>query len=129
MTANEGENEVKITRARCDSLKIYDVTEGELAVIERGSPNSVFFNFAIFLLSVASSFLVTLLTVDFESIKLFAIFVAICVLGFMVGLFLLILWYRNHNDFHDTIKKIKDRLKEEVKTDEDSEEKTEEANL
>lgn len=102
---NEADKGVRIHRGRCDSLKIYEVTEGELATIERGSPNSLFLNFAIFFLSVAVAFLITLLTVSITSDRLYTIFVVVCVLGFMVGVFLLFLWYRNNNDFTNTLKK------------------------
>lgn len=117
----QAEDNVKIHRAKCDSLKIYEVTEGELVTIERGSPNSVFLNFAIFFLSIAIAFLITLLTVKIDSDRLFTIFVVVCVLGFMVGFVLLFLWYKNNNEFSDTIDKIKARLKEEEEEEEELE--------
>jgi hypothetical protein len=40
-----------IRRARIDSLDIYEVSEYELALLERGSPDCLFLNFAIFLLT------------------------------------------------------------------------------
>ena len=46
----EGEKITKIKIGRVDSLVIYEVSEGELQTIERGSPNSIFLNFSIFLL-------------------------------------------------------------------------------
>ena len=51
-----------IRRARIDRLNIYEISETELQMLERGSPESLFLNFAIFLLSSASSLLVALLT-------------------------------------------------------------------
>lgn len=104
---------VKIKRARYDSLELFEVSENELTIIERGSPSSIYLNFAIFLLSVASSFLATLLTVDFNAKQtLFIVFTIICVLGFIVGIFLLIIWYRSKNEFDEVLKKIRDRMKE-----------------
>lgn len=105
---------VKVKRARYDSLELFDVSENELTIIERGSPSSTYLNFAIFLLSIAISFLTTLLTVDLkENQTLFIVFTVICVLGFMVGLFLIIIWYRSKNEFDEVLKKIRDRMKQE----------------
>ncbi|MBL0316984.1 MAG: hypothetical protein IPP69_14960 [Flavobacteriales bacterium] len=87
---------IKVKRARYDSLELFDVSENELTTIERGSPSSTYLNFAIFLLSIAISFLTTLLTVDLkENQTLFTVFTVICVLGFMVGLILIGIWYRS----------------------------------
>jgi len=105
---------VKVKRARYDSLELFDVSENELTIIERGSPSSTYLNFAIFLLSIAISFLTTLLTVDLkENQTLFTVFTVICVLGFMVGLFLLIIWYKSKNEFDEVLKKIRNRMKQE----------------
>jgi len=105
---------VKVKRARYDSLELFDVSENELTIIERGSPSSTYLNFAIFLLSIAISFLTTLLTVDLkENQTLFTVFTVICVLGFMVGLFLIIIWHRSKNEFDEVLKKIRDRMQQE----------------
>lgn len=105
---------VKVKRARYDSLELFDVSENELTIIERGSPSSTYLNFAIFLLSIAISFLTTLLTVDLKgSQTLFTVFTVISVLGFMVGLLLIIIWYRSKNEFDEVLKKIRDRMKQE----------------
>lgn len=105
---------VKVKRARYDSLELFEVSENELTIIERGSPSSTYLNFAIFLLSIAISFLTTLLTVNLkENQTLFTVFTVICVLGFMVGLFLIIIWYRSKNEFDEVLKKIRNRMKQE----------------
>ena len=43
-------------------LKVYMVTEEEIDKLGGGSPGSIFLNFAIALLSLSASFLLTLLT-------------------------------------------------------------------
>tara|TARA_R110002049_G_C8949782_1_gene545794 strand:+ start:316 stop:738 length:423 start_codon:yes stop_codon:yes gene_type:complete len=104
----------KIRRGRYDSLALYEVSEAELQIIERGSPNSIYLNFSIFLLSVGLSFLATLMTFDFgESNRKYTVFVVVTVVGIIIGIFLLILWYRSKNQFDDVIKKIKKRMVEE----------------
>jgi|SRR5690554_1320288 amino acid transporter len=112
---NESSGEIgpKIKRGRYDSLELYEVSESELTIIERGSPSSTYLNFAIFLLSIASSFLTTLLTVDLSSkMTLFTIFTVICVIGYLIGVFLVILWFQNKNEFKKIIEKIRERMKE-----------------
>lgn len=109
-----GQTGPKIKRGRYDSLVLYEVSEAELDIIERGSPNSTYLNFAIFLLSIGLSFLATLLTFNFgpESSKKFTVFVVITVVGLLGGLVLLIIWYRAKNQFDTVIKKIKERIVE-----------------
>lgn len=103
----------KIRKGRVDSLIIYEISEGELETIERGSPNSTLLNFSIFLFSIATSFLVTLLTVDLSNkLKLFIVFTIITIVGFIIGLVLFILWWRTKNDVDIVLKKIKERIKE-----------------
>ncbi|WP_420575101.1 hypothetical protein [Kordia sp.] len=110
---SSGEIGPKIKRGRYDSLELFEVSESELTIIERGSPSSTYLNFSIFLLSIASSFLTTLLTVDLSTkMTLFIIFTVICVLGYLVGVFLFIIWYQNRNEFKEIIEKIRSRMKE-----------------
>lgn len=103
-----------IKKGKVDSLAIYEITDGELATIERGSPNSTFFNIGIALISVAISFLVTLVTVDLSlRLRLFIVFVIVTVVGFIVGVVLMILWVKTKKDVDEVLKKIRDRIKEE----------------
>jgi hypothetical protein len=110
---SSGEVVPKVKRGRIESLKIYDVSESELSMIENGPQNGIYLNFSIFLLSLALSFLTTLLTIDLsEKLILFIIFLIICVVGFIVGIFLLILWFINRKSFKKTIKMIRNRIEE-----------------
>jgi hypothetical protein len=103
---------LQITRARYDSLTLYEVSEEELEIIERGTPDSIYLNFAIFLLSIASAFLISLLTGDFQNKQsAFTIFIVITVVGFLGGGFLLLLWLRTRSSLNDVIKRIKQRKK------------------
>lgn len=103
-----------IKKGKVDSLTIYEITDGELETIERGSPNSTFFNIGIALISVAISFLVTLVTVDLAlRPRLFTVFVIVTVVGFIVGGVLMTLWVKAKNDVDEVLKKIRGRLKEE----------------
>jgi hypothetical protein len=86
---------VEIRRGAYAHLTIYDVERSELEQLAQGSPVSLYLNFAIFLLSTASSFLTALLTLpdnqSAEVSKKFIVFVVITAVGFVAGIFLLLL--------------------------------------
>lgn len=100
----------EIRRARFDRLTIYEISEDELATLARGSPDSVFLNFAIFLLSVAASFIIALFTTTMESDRLFFVFVIITVIGLISGFVLLAMWRRNRKSVSEIVDAIKKRL-------------------
>ncbi|HEX6987056.1 MAG TPA: hypothetical protein VF170_16880 [Planctomycetaceae bacterium] len=67
---------------RIQKLRIYQITEDQLDLIERGTPESTYLSFALPLLSAAAAFLVTLLTTEIESDRTFTVFVVATILGF-----------------------------------------------
>lgn len=106
---NEANNECKILRGRVDSLSLYEITEHELDILEKGSPSSLYLNFSIFLLSVGLSFLITLFSADVTG-KVFIVFVILSCIGMIGGVFLLFLWYRMKSEVSDIVSKIKLRI-------------------
>ena len=90
-------------------MTVYHVTEQELDFIEYGTPDSVYFSFAIFLLSSGSSFLTTLLTASIQSPRLFDVFLGITLVGIVGGLLLLIVWARARRATTSVIKTIRRR--------------------
>jgi uncharacterized protein YggT (Ycf19 family) len=110
-THTSGEKTTKIKFGRVDSLVIYEVSEGEIEIIERGSPNSTYLNFSIFLISICLSFIVTILTCDFTNKdRLFMSFLSVTIITGIIGIFLLLIWFRSKNDVDEVIKKIKERI-------------------
>lgn len=107
---NEGFVQPRIIRGQVDSLSLFEITDYELEMLEQGAPNSMHLNFAVFFISIAVSFLITLLTVEIGSIRVFTIFTLLTIVGFSVGIVLLILWYRTRAKSVDVIKKIKARV-------------------
>lgn len=99
-----------IRRARFDRLTIYEVSESELDTLEKGSPDSIYLNVGIALLSAAISLTVTLLTATIASTATFVVFVVCTVVGYVVGVVLLLLWRRSRNSVSDCIKIIRGRL-------------------
>jgi hypothetical protein len=70
----------------------------------------VFLNFAIFLLSVAISFSVTLATVTIASDRTFQVFVIITVIGYLGAFILLLVWGRSYHSIRTTTRTIRERL-------------------
>ncbi len=102
--------QIEVTHGRFDSLSIYEVTDNELEILEKGSPSSTYLNFAILLLSMGFSFLANVLTVDIASIKVFALFIMLMFIGIILGIILIVLWYRENDTTSEVIKKIKNRI-------------------
>ena len=100
----------QIRHARIQIVDIYEISEAELVILERGSPDSIFLNFAIFLLSVALALTIALLTTTITSITVLNVFIVCTVIGFVGGALLLTLWYRNRNAVADCAKAIRKRL-------------------
>jgi NADH:ubiquinone oxidoreductase subunit K len=107
---NEGFIQPRIVRGQVDSLSLFEITDYELEVLEQGAPNAIFLNFAVFFISIALSFLITLMTVTSVSTKTFIVFVVFTVVGFAVGGVLLVLWYRTRSKISVLVQKIKARV-------------------
>lgn len=99
-----------IHRARLDKLSIFEVSESELETLERGSPDSLFLNLAIFVLSVAISFSITLATTTIASTRTFNVFVIVTVVGYIAGITFGILWWRSHKSVKAVVRRIRNRM-------------------
>lgn len=99
-----------IRRARIQQLTIYEISEDELKTLEAGSPVSLHLNFAVFLLSVAISFATALATTTFPSDRVYVTFVVVLGISAVIGLFLLILWFREHRSGSSIARCVRNRL-------------------
>ncbi|MDQ3684113.1 MAG: hypothetical protein M3430_00730 [Acidobacteriota bacterium] len=100
---------IRIRRGFIGEITIHQVTEEELETLARGYPDSIYLNYAIFLTSVATSFLISLTTTSVSD-RVFTVFVIVVVLGYILGVLFLILWYKNHQSTTALVGKIKERL-------------------
>ncbi len=103
----------EIVRAAIDKLTIYEISDAELLSLERGYPGSILLNFAIFLLSVAVTVSVALLTTTVNSERLFDIFFLVLLVGYLFGFFFAILWARSFLSSPRVSKTIRERLRAE----------------
>jgi hypothetical protein len=99
-----------VRRARIERLDIYEISEAELQLLERGSPESILLNFAVFLISIAASFLIALLTTEIQSLRMFNVFVIVTVVGFVAGIILLALWARYRRSTSALLRQIRQRM-------------------
>ena len=107
----DGEDEFpQIRRGRLQQLTIYEVTESELWILEHGSQDSVFLNFSVSLVSIAVSLSATLLTAHFPSDRLWTLFVVVTVVGYVVGIVLLCLWWKSRLSVRECAENIRRRL-------------------
>src|SRR3990172_1985657 len=109
-TKPAGDLRPAIRRAPYQVLVLYEVTEEELRILATGSPESIFLNFSIFLLSAAITLTVSLLTSSVDSVPVFVLFAVCMVVGYVLGALLLILWYRTRSSVSECIAGIRKRL-------------------
>ena len=102
-----------IRRARFGQLIIYEISDTELQLIERGAPDSLFLTFGIFLISIGISFIITLLSTSIDSIRIFTTFVVISTIGLVTGVILLGLWWWYRKTRSDLFRSIRERLPQE----------------
>lgn len=104
------EKTLKVRRGRVDSVDLYEVKENELELLENGEPTSLQLNFSIFLLSIAFSGILTLCTATFNSTIVQNTFLFVTIIGVLLGLYLLLMWWRGRKSIKKIIKTIKDRI-------------------
>lgn len=104
--------ETRIVRARLDTLNVYEISENELESLERGGPESLLLNFAIFFLSNAISLTVPLMMsdVDIKSNRVFIVLVIVCVISWITSVVLGALWLNSYRSKKSVIRIIKKRL-------------------
>ena len=99
-----------IRRARLQRLTIYEVEESELAILERGSLDTIFLNIAVALFSMSVSLSVALLTAEFPSDRAWTVFLVITVVGYVAGVIMLLVWWRSRVSVAACTRNIRERL-------------------
>ena len=102
-------------RKKIGAVTIYDVTESELTILEKGTDASIWLNFFIGTMSIAASFLATLLTVDWgEKVTLTqVIYICVTIIMFLAAIICFVFWRNTKGQHEATIKTIKERTIQE----------------
>jgi hypothetical protein len=103
---------LKVRRAPFSELAVYEISEYELEVLERGSPDSVKLNFSLALLSIAITSTLTLLTTPIPSGKVFQAWFTVTSFGYIIGIYLLVIWLfgNSRQSAKALAKKIRERM-------------------
>jgi hypothetical protein len=117
MASAESSSGIIVRRGSVDSLSVYEITDYELEIFERGTPSSTYQNLAIFFVSVGISFLITLLTVEFSSVYKYATFLCVTLIGLAIGAVLVFMWRRTRSPMKEVCIKIRNRLPAAVARD------------
>ncbi len=96
--------------ATLGEIRVYWVYEHELDALARGTANALFLNFALFLLPISITLIVTLLATTIPSDRLFYGFLSVALVTAIAGILLLLLWWRSHKSSGDLLTAIKGRM-------------------
>lgn len=107
---NEQSTGVKINRGKLGSISLYEVTEDELNILERGSPSSTYLNFSIGLLSIGISFFISIFSTKIDDLKVYVVFWVIALVTTIAGIVLFVVWRRANKATENVIQRIKNRL-------------------
>jgi uncharacterized Tic20 family protein len=91
-------------------LTAYTVLEHELDIIAAGSPATLAFNFAVALISIGVSFVLTLTTTTITSNRLFYGYLIACLNCLLAGIIMFAYWLKTRTSVSITVAKIKSRL-------------------
>jgi hypothetical protein len=105
---------VRVRRGRVESVDLYEIKDNELDALEKGTPADLQLNFAIFLLSVAFSAIASLATASFPNTTIENLFLFTAVVGVLLGVYLMISWWRLRSQVRDLCKRIRQRIPPDV---------------
>ena len=116
--SDSSNEQIRVRRGRIESVDVYEIKDSELDILEKGSPADIQFNFSIFLLSVAISFFVALVTAEIKNETAKTVFIFITIVGFFFGIYLLFQWNRNRTSLKSLCQKIRQRIPPEKESEE-----------
>jgi NADH:ubiquinone oxidoreductase subunit K len=102
----------KINYGAEPSINIHSLDDNELNTLIKGIDASTELSFSLVLLSIAVSVFVTLNfvpTVEKQNSS-FVIFMSIAYISTIIGLFLLLKWYRQKSNVNEVVQRIKGRI-------------------
>ena len=103
---------IEVERGRFNSLRLYEVAEHELILIEKGTDSSLWLNFAIASISIFFSILAALVTLDYSNYpNVYVIFVVVTVVTAFSTLLCGAFWLKTRSTQKQIFKTIRKRIK------------------
>lgn len=100
---------IGVRRGRPPETTLHQITDHELEDLAGAGSHSIYFTWAITLLTTATAFLISLLTTAM-SLPLFVIFVVLAAGGYGAALPCLIFWHKTRKSTSELLTQIKTRL-------------------
>ena len=110
MARRKNQLDPAIQRIPLNKLRIFEISETELEALERGSPESIYLNLAIAVLSVAISFIIALATTKIDNDRMFYVFVIVAVVGGIAGITFGLLWLVSRRSLKNVSAEIRSRI-------------------
>lgn len=111
---------LSVNRAKVESIDLYEVTDHELNILEKGSEGGLYLNFSLFLISAAISFFITLTTTTIDNERQFTVFCVIA-FSFTIGsMILALLWWKSRESVKSITNSIRQRMAPVGETSENS---------
>jgi hypothetical protein len=101
---------LRVRRGRMDKFDLYEISEEELRMLEKGAPADLEFNLGLFAFTVAVAAIVTLTSADFKSPVMHEIYLIVAVVGVILGSYFIFTWARTTNPIVELCKTIRHRL-------------------
>lgn len=104
----------KINYGADPAINLHSIDDGELNTLIKGIDASTELSFSLVLMSIAVSIFVTLNfvpTIEKQSVS-FTSFMNFAYISVIIGLYLLVKWFRQKNEVKETANKIKARIKD-----------------
>jgi hypothetical protein len=97
-------------------LRIYEISEAELEKLETGPPGQLNLNFALALLPVALTVLITVQTVEIKNVRIYhGYWIAFWIFS-VQGVAFLARWWRAHGSLKSLVQDIRSRMPEKLGT-------------
>lgn len=106
----EDSTPLRVRRGRVASVDLYEIKDSELDALEKGTPADLQLNFAVFLLSTSFSAICTLASATFANSKVENIFNLVAIVGLLLGVYLLISWWRTRTSLKGLCARIRERI-------------------
>jgi hypothetical protein len=109
--AGKVRREIAVESHPYTGLVLYEVSLDDLNQLESELVSvGEDFSFALFCITTAISFTVTLATVDIAAGKLYNVFWIITIIGYLGAVYFGVRWYKTRSKVKSTIKRIKERV-------------------